>query len=226
MHNTYRNKNRPLKTLMMEHARTKNGEMITTAALAVVKELDMARDESSGHVNTAILASLVRPVAVSMYRDLSESRIDMLANNNTLEMIVAGQSSRRAAFDPWAIKYNPGALMALLIPLVQPVITRDPTTIILAAAGLIAGFAALGGQWRQMVTGDDAELIVMLKHSSTFSNNATMSEALLLQEVNNTRVARSSAQMSIGEFNASIQRLIAYKFIDYDSAEKTVTLNS
>lgn len=211
---------------MMEHARTKNGELITKAALAVAKELDIARDESMGQVNTAMLASLVRPVAVSKYGDLSESTIDMLVNNNKMEMMVAGQSSRRAAFDPWAIKYNPGALLALLIPLVQPVLTRDPTSIVLAAAGLIAGFAALGGQWRQMVTGDDAELIVMLKHSSTFSNNANMSEALLLEEVNNARVARSNTQMSINEFNASIQRLLAYKFIDYDSAQKVVKLNS
>jgi hypothetical protein len=225
MHHEHSRK-QSLQQKIHEFAKTSNGELVLTAALAVADTIGLTKDEAKSSVMKAAIQSLSQPVVVSVYADLPESTIEMLAEGNYSEFLRITGGTSGTTFDPKAIKYNAVALLAVLIPMVQPVLDRNPTAIGLAAAGLAAGLAALKDQWKQEVTGDDAEIILILKNMTAFRNTRTVSKLALLNEINSSRNIRGTSAFSETHFENSLQRLLTYRFVDYDNAAENVTLKS
>lgn len=213
-----------LKQQMYYNARELNGKVAFSAALAVANALQLEDNQARSAAQSAAMQSLIKPVVVSVYADLPEATIDMLQRGDLPEFLVTKGDTGDRNFNPMAVKYNAAALMALLIPMVQPIMDGNPKAIELAAAALVAGLVVLKKQWKQQVTGDDAEVIIILKKMTNFERTLSASEAFLLAEINDSRRLRGVPALTKADFDSSVQRLLAYEFIDYDKAAAEITL--
>lgn len=212
---------RPLKVRMREAAKAENGRVVMSAATAAALAANLSVADARQYAYEAMMQSLITPVVMSAYEDLSDDIVEMLAEGRKPELIT-DSPYRGGVFDPSATKYNFGALVGLLFPLIQPVIEKNSANFAYATAAMIAGIIALWPTLKTQVTGIDAELVVELGRYASPGRTSPMPESDLFMHVNNDRAARYDAPLPLAEFKESISRLVAYGFFHQDNGSNSV----